>query len=198
MNVVNMIDEHNTPGLIRMRSGKFMDLLNPKEDDIELSDIAWALSKQIRFNGHIPYDYTVARHSVIMSYYVPPEYALEALLHDCGEAYVGDMVQPLKVLIPKFSEIEDRISGVVFNFLAGGLQVDQNGDYHKSKAVDKADFEMYEHECHILERAGRKIMAMYEATRAAELDGLGNLKVTGMVGDYDAFMTRYYQLTGMQ
>lgn len=39
---------------------------------------------------------SVAEHSVIVSLYVDPEYAREALLHDATEAYLGDIVRPLK------------------------------------------------------------------------------------------------------
>jgi hypothetical protein len=40
---------------------------------------------------------------------VPEEFALEGLLHDLTEAYVGDLVRPVKYQIPKFIEIENRI-----------------------------------------------------------------------------------------
>ena len=31
-------------------------------------------------------------------------------MHDATEAYIGDMVKPLKVLIPEFIAIEERLS----------------------------------------------------------------------------------------
>ncbi len=40
---------------------------------------------------------------------MPPADALHALLHDAAEAYVGDMVSPLKDLLPSFKVIEVRI-----------------------------------------------------------------------------------------
>jgi 5'-deoxynucleotidase YfbR-like HD superfamily hydrolase len=38
-----------------------------------------------------------------------PELALMALMHDAAEAYIGDMIKPIKIHFPKFSEIEDNI-----------------------------------------------------------------------------------------
>ncbi|MDH4764320.1 phosphohydrolase [Pseudomonas sp. CBMAI 2609] len=43
------------------------------------------------------------------SHLVPSADALHALLHDAAEAYVGDMVSPLKDLLPGFKVIEARI-----------------------------------------------------------------------------------------
>lgn len=185
------------PGIITLNSGTEFDLMNPEQDKIFIGDIAWGLSKQIRYNGHIPYDYTVARHSVILSYYVPEEYAMEALLHDAGEAYVGDMVTPLKAVCPQFEEIEDRITGQIMLKFNDGWMV-EDGMYTKSELVDEADYEIYLHECTFLDRksVGRYIPKMQGATtRAMNGCGLGNLKVTGKEGDNDAFLARFYELS---
>jgi 5'-deoxynucleotidase YfbR-like HD superfamily hydrolase len=40
----------------------------------------------------------VAEHCWHCSNVVPPEDALEALLHDAAEAYLGDLIRPLKLL----------------------------------------------------------------------------------------------------
>ena len=44
---------------------------------------------------------------------VPESHRLAALLHDAAEAYPGDMVKPLKVLMPEFSAVEDRVSALI-------------------------------------------------------------------------------------
>ncbi len=67
----------------------------PTPDEIDPRDIVQALSNQCRFNGHGRF-YSVAQHSVIVSENVTPALRLGALLHDAHEAYVGDIVQPLK------------------------------------------------------------------------------------------------------
>lgn len=101
------------PGRVLTRFGVEFDLLNPHPDMVDGFDISHALGNLCRYNGHTSRFYSVAEHCVLMSYAVPPEDALWALLHDATEAYVGDMVSPLKAVIPQFSEIEDKIMGVI-------------------------------------------------------------------------------------
>lgn len=85
----------------------------PRVDDIDPIDIAHALSLLCRYNGHVARFYSVAEHCVLLSHAVAPEYALWALLHDATEAYVGDMVRPLKVQIPEYVAIEDGLMAKV-------------------------------------------------------------------------------------
>lgn len=87
---------------IQTRSGKAVDLLDPRPKDIDLEDIAWSLAHTNRFNGHAG-RYSVARHSVfvweLITAQEPPERtdaSMWALLHDASEAYTGDVVSPLK------------------------------------------------------------------------------------------------------
>jgi len=68
----------------------------PKAEDVRISDIAHALSMICRYGGMCRWYFSVAEHSVHVSHMVPPAFALEALLHDAAEAYVGDMIIPLK------------------------------------------------------------------------------------------------------
>lgn len=76
-----------------------VDLNNPSPEMLNLFDIATALSKICRFNGHLSEFYSVAQHSVLVSYLVPNELRKAALLHDAPEAYLGDVIKPLKNII---------------------------------------------------------------------------------------------------
>lgn len=95
-------------------SGKMFDLVNPEPDGVMIADIAHALSLQCRFAGHVREFYSVAQHSVIVSTMVPRQWALEALLHDAAEAYIGDITRPLKGLLRgEWALIESRIQQAV-------------------------------------------------------------------------------------
>jgi hypothetical protein len=81
---------------IQTRSGLPFDFRDGGPEQIRIEDIGSALSKLCRFTGHTREFYSVAEHSVLVSLLVPEEFALEGLLHDAHEAYVGDMSTPLK------------------------------------------------------------------------------------------------------
>jgi hypothetical protein len=85
--------------------------LDPRPEEIELLDIARALSHLCRFTGHTKRFYSVAEHSVHCSRIVPPEHALWALLHDASEAYISDVSRPLKQLeaFAAYREAEQKL-----------------------------------------------------------------------------------------
>jgi hypothetical protein len=84
--------------IITTRSGRHVDLLAPAEmvSLIDIDDIAYALSKINRFNGHTTRLYSVAEHCLNGVAYCLPQHKLEFLLHDATEAYLGDAVGPIK------------------------------------------------------------------------------------------------------
>lgn len=88
-------------------SGKYINFLDPSVNDYDIVDIAEGLGKICRFTGHSRVFYSVAQHSVLCSYNVPKEYALEALLHDATEAYLGDVSSPLKSILPDYVRLEE-------------------------------------------------------------------------------------------
>lgn len=93
--------------------GKRFHPLQPRTADVEIEDIAHGLAYQCRFNGQTRVFYSVAQHSLMVASLVSPELRLAALLHDAAEAYLGDMVKPLKALLPEFAAIEDEVSRVI-------------------------------------------------------------------------------------
>ncbi len=96
-------------------TGRAFYPLDPRPEDVCIEDVAHALAMQCRYNGHsIPF-YSVAEHSVIVSYNVKFEHAREGLMHDAAEAYLGDMIRPLKAtpLGELFAVYERRVEAVI-------------------------------------------------------------------------------------
>ena len=125
-------------------SGKLVNLLSPSPDDIDVHDIAWALSRIPRFAGHTitEISYNVAQHSVYVSELVEQllgnltiangdpgiedsvfrikckkSTILKALFHDGHEAYVGDIPSPIKKipsLAKTFKVLENGLDEAIF------------------------------------------------------------------------------------
>jgi uncharacterized protein len=82
-------------------TGKKFFPASPQVEDVCIEDIAHALSRICRFGGHSHAHYSVSQHSVLVSRYVEDnggtrQEILHGLLHDASEAYLGDVVWPLK------------------------------------------------------------------------------------------------------
>jgi len=74
---------------------------DPRPGDVKIEDIAHALSNIGRFGGHAIRFYSVAEHAVRVSRIVEdlkgsPHEVFWGLNHDDSEAYLGDIVWPLK------------------------------------------------------------------------------------------------------
>jgi hypothetical protein len=109
---------------IQVYSGGVFDPLVPDPADLDIADIAHALSLQCRFNGHTKKHYSVAQHSVHCTTYLfagdlfptTAKQVRTALLHDAAEAYLGDMPSPLKqdpVFGASYRTIEDHVMRAV-------------------------------------------------------------------------------------
>lgn len=112
-----MIANERIGDWVGMASGRKFWPLDPRPEEVEIEDIAQALSNLCRFGGHCSAFYSVAQHSVWVARHVEcerpgrPLLALHALLHDAAEAYLGDVIRPLKG-----SMMVDRGHGVSESF----------------------------------------------------------------------------------
>jgi hypothetical protein len=122
---------HRKRILIHTFSGIAFDLLNPKPEMILVEDIAHSLAFMNRFNGAALFPYSVAQHSLYVASLLPRKLKLHGLLHDAAEAYVGDMVSPLKKIMTEYKMVEERISRVVADVF--------DLSYPEPPAVKKAD-----------------------------------------------------------
>lgn len=98
-------------GCIITASGILFDLYNPDPDKIILTDIAHHLSMICRWNGATKRFYSVAEHCVRVSHKQDlSSMKLTALFHDAEEAYWGDIIKPVKNLLPQ--EMRDKMKAL--------------------------------------------------------------------------------------
>lgn len=107
------------PTCIKTYTGRIVDLDRLKPEDINPLDIAVALSRIPRFNGHTKQFYSVAQHCVLVAKHVPEEHAFAALLHDAAEAYMGDFTSHLKRALNgrhnyEWQDIEEGLNATIF------------------------------------------------------------------------------------
>lgn len=87
---------------VQTYSGRMVPLDAPRPQMIALGDIAHALARIPRFNGHTTAPWSVADHSLLVLDLMPhsdPNVLLAALLHDAHEAYIGDITSPVAAAI---------------------------------------------------------------------------------------------------
>lgn len=107
------------PGTVIMWSRKVVDPLHLAAKDVDILDISHSLARQCRYNGHCGGFMSVARHSLWVSERLSIDYddtmQLWGLLHDASEAYIGDMVSPLKHSdeMVTFREVEEQVHKAV-------------------------------------------------------------------------------------
>ena len=94
--------------------------LDPRVEDIDLLDIAQALSNLCRYAGHTRRFYSVAEHSYLLAGWCARNFPDDkellryVLLHDAAEAYLVDIPRPLKRSLPGYSDIEARVESVIW------------------------------------------------------------------------------------
>lgn len=96
-------------GWITTISGRKFHFSPVDPEEIFIEDIAHGLAHVCRWGGHVEEFYSVAQHSVIMSKLTDAKFALVALMHDASESYIGDIVRPLKRMIPQYGVMEEQI-----------------------------------------------------------------------------------------
>jgi 5'-deoxynucleotidase YfbR-like HD superfamily hydrolase len=104
-----------------------IDVLSPESFEPRLSEILTALPKINRFNGQTMRPYSVAMHSVMctkaagyMYDIKKPHLLLAILMHDAAEAYLGDIVRPVKQFFNgKLSSLENIITYKIFSKVLG-------------------------------------------------------------------------------
>lgn len=183
--------EHDRKGTFQVNAaGDPWWPLDPRPEDFNIELVAHHLAMNCRYGGAVRHFYSVAEHSVLVSHFVPPQFALHGLLHDRGEAVTGDFIKPLKVL-PAFEEIR-RIEDL--NAAAMDVHFGLRWTAAAHRAVDEADRRIVIDECLALIPKGRE----YLLRKGYDL----NEKLGADIAAYSperaevAFLLRWFELTG--
>jgi 5'-deoxynucleotidase YfbR-like HD superfamily hydrolase len=104
---------------IKTYTGVMFDPVHPESERIDILDIAHALSMLCRANGHFRSFYSVGQHCINCAKEAKARgwnerLQLGCLLHDAAEAYMSDLITPIKVHMPRYYDIEDRFLKAVY------------------------------------------------------------------------------------
>lgn len=122
-------------------TGKKFWVLDAKPEEVNLRDIAHALSMICRYNGHCKFFYSVAQHSLNVCELLQKEgynykMQLYGLLHDATEAYICDVPRPIKGNITNYKNIENNLAGTIWK--AFNLSLPTEEEYQIIKDADNA------------------------------------------------------------
>ncbi len=132
-----MVDENNV--YMKTYLGRKLNPLHPKDEDINIEDIAHALSYICRGNGQVTHFYSVGQHCInaakeAVARGESDRVVLASLLHDASEAYMSDVIRPIKQFLPKYKEIEDNFLERVYSRF--GLDDLSEEEKKKVKSID--------------------------------------------------------------
>jgi hypothetical protein len=162
--------------------------LDPHPEDVNLEDIAHALSNICRFNGHVNDFYSVGTHSlnvcaVLIAWGESEQVQLYGLLHDAAEAYCCDIPRPLKPYLPGYKDIEAGIMTAVYKRF--GLEPPDKRTTDIVKAAD--DF--------ALALEGKKLMHNIGEWKLVEAEG-ELLQMTSTEHDFLRMAHHLFHTTG--
>lgn len=137
-----VLDESDDTAWMQTYSGRKFWPLTPRAKDVELADVAHGLAMTCRYGGHSRLFYSVAEHCILVSQFVEiharnanrsaadvRRLAQLALMHDSAEAYIGDMIRPLKHQ-PEMHEFR-RAEGAIEAEIAEAFHLQWSDDAHE-------------------------------------------------------------------
>lgn len=175
------------PKHITTASGIKFYPFKPNSNDIDIHDGAQALAMQARFSGHTKWKgkmkhYSVGQHSLYVSYICP--FPLWGLVHDLPEAYSVDVPTPIKVRMPDFKIMEDKIER--------SIAIKWNLPWPRPLEVKEADIAAFNIEWALLMQNDKRTKAYKKGMKDEKF--LEILNYT-MEETRDAFIARFEELT---
>lgn len=119
-------------GWVLTRNGQKIHYENPDYGQITILDISHHLGNLCRFTGATRFFYSVAQHSMLVTYIIRNmldnglseeergtaayfDQLLAGMLHDAAEAYINDVASPLKRIIKgRYGWVENGLTQVIF------------------------------------------------------------------------------------
>lgn len=122
--------------------GSYVDFSDFSKVRINTQDITLRLCAINRYNGGTKIPFSVGAHSLAIQNYLrkrgaSPRVQLLALLHDAAEAFMGDMITPLKGLFPAFAKLEEELFDIICTQL-GITEKFTDEEWMQVKLIDEA------------------------------------------------------------
>lgn len=100
-------------------TGKHFDPLNPDVSQVDIRDIAHALSLTCRGNGHVKTFFSVGQHCINCALEAEKRgcsrrVILACLIHDASEAYMSDVPRPFKKSLTEYQKTEQKILDMIY------------------------------------------------------------------------------------
>lgn len=116
MQTIDAVGDIKTNGWLETVTGKRFDCFsdNPVYETL---DWVWGCARACRYNGQLKDTvdfYSVAEHQVHMATWARKQGFTDRVvrtiaMHDAQEGLIGDIIRPLKRILPTFEQIEDRL-----------------------------------------------------------------------------------------
>ncbi|MDO4338194.1 MAG: phosphohydrolase [Eubacteriales bacterium] len=166
---------------------------NPMQIDLEnicTEDIAHALSLLCRGGGHLKRFYSVGQHSLncmkeAKARGLSERVQLACLLHDASEAYIADIIRPVKQYLSNYVQIESMIMSYIWEKYE--LEDLTDNEHNQWKQIDD-DMLAYELKYLMNGESDRDIPILYSVPDISEkkweivqndfIEALNELKIT--------------------
>lgn len=124
-------------------TGLSVDPLSLRPQDVRPEDIAHALSMLCRGCGHVRHFYSVGQHCINCAREAGARgwsrrVQLACLIHDASEAYVSDIITPVKRRVGGYKEVEEGVERAILARF--GLSSITDDERRMVKAIDVAMF----------------------------------------------------------
>lgn len=130
-------------------TGKHFDPTNPDIHNIDIQDIAHALSYICRGNGHVKSFFSVGQHCINCALEAKERgyhnrLILACLLHDASEAYLLDVPRPIKHTMPEYIKIEEHLLDMIYELFLGSTLTEKEKQIVKSIDDDLLYYDLKE------------------------------------------------------